>query len=61
MSAFMRALSNAFCFSDNLDEGELTRMFRIEYAAEYKNLKQNGVAINDCTVKKFLQDLKKHN
>ena len=58
MSAFVRALSNVFCFNNELDEGELTRMFRIEYANEYESLKQNGAVINDCTVKKFLQDLK---
>ena len=60
MSAFVRALSNMFCFNNELDEGDLTRMFRIEYANEYESLKQNGGIINDCTVKKFLQDLKNH-
>lgn len=59
MSAFVRALGNVFCFGDKRDEGDLTRMFRIEYASEYENLKQNGGIINDCTVKNFLQDLKK--
>lgn len=61
MSAFVRALGNVFCFNNELDEGELTRMFRIEYATEYENLKQNGAVINDCTVKNFLQDLKRYN
>ena len=40
----------------NFNQGEtpLVRMFRIEYANEYRHMKRNGCEINDRFVKDFI-------
>lgn len=61
MSAILRAFTNVFLLDKPDDqEGPLTRMFRIEYANEYKHLRRHGGPINDGTVKSFLKDMKNH-
>lgn len=40
-------------------ETPLVRMFRIEYASEYRNMKRSGCTINDSTIRQFLKTQKR--
>lgn len=53
MIAWGRAFGSVL---ENFNKGEtpLVRMFRIEYAQEYRHLKRNGCEINDRFVKDFI-------
>lgn len=58
MTAWIRLIGNAFSttFGENPDkETGLVRMFRIEYAKEYRNLRRLGVRVNDAFVRDYLE------
>ena len=54
MIAWGRAFISAINGMRNESESGLVRMFRIEYAKDYRHMKQMGYEINDNTVKDFL-------
>lgn len=54
MIAWGKAIVHAMNgFADTKETG-LTRMFRTEYAKEYRLMKKNGYEINDSFVRTFL-------
>jgi len=55
MIAWGKAIVGAMNGFKNESETGLVRMFRVEYANEYRHLKQMGYEINDSTVKAFLR------
>lgn len=54
MIAWGRAFVSAMNGFKNESETGLVRMFRIEYAKDYRHMKQMGYEINDSVVKDFL-------
>ena len=55
MSAWGRAIVGAMNGFKNESETGLVRMFRVEYAKEYRQMKNMGYEINDSFVKSFLK------
>ena len=58
MIAWGKAIVGAMNGFKNESETGLVRMFRVEYANEYRHLKQMGYEINDSFVKSFLRTRK---
>ena len=58
MIAWGKAIVGAMNGFNNESETGLVRMFRVEYANEYRHLKQMGYEINDSFVKTFLKTRK---
>jgi hypothetical protein len=59
MTAWIKTIGNAFAttFGTSPDkETGLVRMFRIEYAKEYRNLRRLGVRVNDEFVRDYLEN-----
>lgn len=55
MIAWGRMFNSAMHGISTSGETGLVRMFRIEYAKDYKHMKSMGYEINDSTVKAFLR------
>lgn len=54
MIAWGRAIMSAMNGFHSEAESGLVRMFRVEYAKEYRHLKMMGCEINDKFVRRFL-------
>ena len=59
MNAWGRIIMSAMNGFNRKDDTGLVRMFRIEYANEYRHMEKMGCEINDSFVKQFLADRKK--
>jgi hypothetical protein len=58
MIAWGRMIMSAMNSFNRKDDSCLVRMFRIEYANEYRLMEKMGCEINDSFVKQFLLDRK---
>lgn len=58
MTAWGRMFYNAMNGFYNESESGLVRMFRVEYAKEYRQLKRMGVQLNDAFVRQYIRNLK---
>jgi hypothetical protein len=58
MTAWGRMFYNAMNGFRNESETGLVRMFRVEYAKEYRQMKRMGVHVDDAFVRQFIQTLK---
>ena len=58
MIAWGRMIMSAMDSFNRKDDSGLVRMFRIEYANEYRHMEKMGCEINDSFVKQFLLDRK---
>lgn len=58
MNAWGRIIMSAMNGFRKPDDTGLVRMFRIEYANEYRHMEKMGCEINDSFVKQFLLDRK---
>lgn len=58
MTAWGRMFYNAIMGLHNESESGLVRMFRVEYAKEYRQLKKMGVQLDDAFVRQFILSLK---
>lgn len=58
MTAWGRMFYSAMTGFNNESETGLVRMFRIEYAKEYRQLKRMGVQLNDVFVRQYIRNLK---
>ena len=58
MTAWGRMFYNAMSGFHNESETGLVRMFRVEYAKEYLQLKRMGVQLNDVFVRQYIRNLK---
>jgi hypothetical protein len=58
MIAWGRMITSFFTGFNNDAETGLMRLFRIEYAEEYRHMKRMGYEINDINVKAFLETRK---
>lgn len=55
MIAWGRAVVGAMNGFQNESESGLVRMFRVEYAKEYYQMKRMGVQLDDAFVRQFLK------
>lgn len=58
MTAWGRVFYNAMSGFNNEAETGLVRMFRIEYAKEYRQLKRMGAQLDDAFVRQYIRNLK---
>ena len=58
MIAWGRMILSAMNGFNTSNDSGLVRMFRIEYANEYRHMEKMGCEINDSFVKQFLADRK---
>ena len=58
MTAWGRMLYNAISGFNNESETGLVRMFRVEYAKEYRQLKRLNVQLDDAFVRQYIRNLK---
>ena len=58
MTAWGRMFYNAMMGFHNESETGLVRMFRVEYAKEYRQLKRMGIQLDDAFVRQYIRTLK---
>jgi len=58
MTAWGRMLYSAINGFHNESETGLVRMFRVEYAKEYRQLKRMNVQLDDAFVRQYIRNLK---
>lgn len=58
MAAWGRMFFNAMSGFKNEAETGLVRMFRVEYAKEYRQLKKMGAQLDDAFVRQYIRNLK---
>lgn len=58
MNAWGRMFMNAMNGFHNESESGLVRMFRIEYAKEYRQMKRMGIQLDDAFVRQYLASQK---
>ncbi len=58
MTAWGRMFYNAMNGFRNESETGLVRMFRVEYAKEYRQLKKMGAQLDDAFVRQYIRNLK---
>lgn len=58
MIAWGRMILSAMDSFNRKDDSSLVRMFRVEYANEYRHMEKMGCEINDSFVRQFLIDRK---
>jgi hypothetical protein len=58
MTAWGRMFYNAMSGFNNEAETGLVRMFRVEYAKEYRQLKKMGAQLDDAFVRQYIRNLK---
>jgi hypothetical protein len=58
MTAWGRMCYNAMSGFNNEAETGLVRMFRVEYAKEYRQLKKMGAQLDDAFVRQYIRNLK---
>jgi hypothetical protein len=58
MTAWGRMFYNAMNGFHNEAESGLVRMFRVEYAKEYRQLQRMGVQLDDAFVRQYIGNLK---
>lgn len=54
MMAWGRSLATAMNLGKDIRETPLMRMFRIEYAKEYRQMKRLGYEMDDSTIRAFI-------
>lgn len=58
MTAWGRMFYNAMTGFNNETETGLVRMFRVEYAKEYRQLRRMGTQLDDAFVRQYINNLK---